>query len=457
LPCLPVSARTERLGTEKISRLVYSLALPSIVAQLVNLLYSIVDRIYIGRMPDAGALALTGLGLSTPFVMLMAAFAYFAGNGGSPLAAMALGAGDREEAERILGNAAFLLLGFSVLLTGFGLLYRVPLLYLFGASDATIQYANAYCTVYICGTVFVLFTLGLNPFITCQGRAGIAMYSIMIGAGLNIVLDPLFIFVFHMGITGAAIATVLSQLASAIWVVRFLLSSRSFLRLRLGRMRPNGRIVKRISALGFSPFIMRSTEGLISIVFTSQLKIFGGDLYIGAYTILQSVMLVKSVVIQGFTYGALPTVSYNYGAGKYDRVRAAVRYICFTAIGFTCVYFCVVELFPGFFGRLFTNDEQLLALVRRVLPIYMGGVWIFGVHMSSQSCLVGLGRAKTSAFVSLLRKVILLTPLGLILPRFMGVMGIFWAEMISDTLCSLVAGTLFLATYRRLPRENLPS
>ncbi len=222
------------------------------MAQLVNLLYSIVDRIYIGRMPDAGALALTGLGLSTPFVMLMAAFAYFAGNGGSPLAAMALGAGDREEAERILGNAAFLLLGFSVLLTGFGLLYRVPLLYLFGASDATIQYANAYCTVYICGTVFVLFTLGLNPFITCQGRAGIAMYSIMIGAGLNIVLDPLFIFVFHMGITGAPSHCTFParqrHLGRAVPS-----SSRSFLRLRLGRMRPNGRIVKRISALGFSP------------------------------------------------------------------------------------------------------------------------------------------------------------------------------------------------------------
>ena len=439
----------EKLGTEPLGKLIISMALPSVAAQLVNVIYNMVDRIYIGHIPGAGAQALTGLGISLPVILLIQAFSSLAGMGGAPQASIQLGRGDRERAEKILGNSVAMLAVFAVVLTAGFYLLKTPLLYLFGASDATIVYAQDYLNIYLAGTVFVMAYQGLNMFISCQGHARTAMVSVLIGAVLNIGLDPLFIFALGMGIQGAALATIISQGVSAVWVVSFLLSRKTGLHIRRKNIRPDWKIIGAIAALGISPFVMQSTESLINIVLNSSLKNYGGDLYVGALTIMQSVLQLIVIPVQGFSQGVQPIISYNFGAGKIARVRKTFQTALSVIWVFGFVFTGTVMLFPGFFAGLFTSDPQLLRLTVTKLPLFLAGLLIFGIQMTCQSTFMGLGKAKISLFIALWRKVILLIPLALILPRFMGVDGVYWAEPLADGISAVTAGILFVLTVWR--------
>lgn len=439
-----------KLGTEKIGKLVFSLALPAVIAQMVNVLYNIVDRMYIGHIPKIGSTALTGLGVCFPILMLISAFSAFVGSGGAPLASIQLGKGNNKEAEKILGNGVTMLLAFSLILTFGFMIFKEPLLYAFGASDKTFMYANQYLTIYLLGTIFVQAAIGLNTFITCQGQAKVAMFSVLIGAIINIVLDPIFIFVFDLGVRGAALATIISQGCSAIWVVAFLVSKRSSLRIKLSNLKPNWKIIGSIAALGVSPFIMQATESLINIVFNSGLKHYGGDVYVGSMTILQSVMQLFVLPTQGITMGTQPIISFNYGAKNHQRVKDTFKYTLIVTVIITVMATISVALFPQVFARMFTSDQELIALVVKVLPIFMAGIWIFGVQMACQSAFMGMGQAKISLFLALLRKVILLIPLAIILPRFTGVMGIYYAEPIADILAAITTGTLFALSFKKI-------
>lgn len=439
----------EKLGTEPLGKLIISMALPSVAAQLVNVIYNMVDRIYIGHIPGAGAQALTGLGISLPVILLIQAFSSLAGMGGAPQASIQLGRGDRDRAEKILGNSVAMLAVFAVVLTAGFYLFKTPLLYLFGASDATIIYAQDYLNIYLAGTVFVMAYQGLNMYISCQGHARTAMVSVLIGAVLNIGLDPLFIFGLGMGIQGAALATIISQGVSAVWVVSFLLSKRTGLHIRRKNIRPDGKIIGAIAALGISPFVMQSTESLINIVLNSSLRNYGGDLYVGALTIMQSVLQLIVIPVQGFSQGVQPIISYNFGAGKIARVKKTFQTSLSAIWAFGFAFTGIVMLFPGFFAGLFTSDAQLLRLTEAKMPLFLAGLLIFGIQMTCQSTFMGLGRAKISLFIALWRKVILLIPLALILPRFMGVDGVYWAEPLADGISAVTAGILFVLTVWR--------
>ena len=442
--------KEERMGTMPVPRLMLTLAIPSIIAQLINVLYNIVDRMYIGHIPDVGFAALTGVGVTLPIIMIISAFSSFIGAGGAPLAAIALGKGDRDKAEKILGNGVIMLLFFSVALFLFFMAFKRPLLYMFGASDQTISYAERYITIYLAGTLFVQFALGLNMFISSQGQAKIAMCSVMIGAAVNIILDPIFIFGFKMGVQGAALATVISQGISAAWVVHFLLSEKSGIRSRKKNFVLNKTIILRVMALGISPFITQSTESAITIVLNRGLSIYGGDVYVGSMTILQSVMQLIVIPVQGFTQGVQPIISFNFGAGKFDRVKKTYRLTILCTFVATTVYTILAVNFPGVFAGIFTSDGELLALVEKVLPIFMAGVWMFGIQMGCQTIFMGLGQAIISLSLALLRKVILLIPLALILPKFFGVMGIYYSEPISDIISASTAGIIFLCVRKKI-------
>lgn len=446
--------KEQKLGTMPLPRLMASLAIPSVIAQLINVLYNIIDRMYIGHIPGSGPVALTGVGLTFPIITLISAFSAFIGAGGAPLASISLGKGDRDKAEKILGNGVSVLLIFSASLTVLFMLFRRPLLYMFGASDQTIHYGVDYITIYLVGTVFVQLALGLNMFISSQGQARTAMLSVLIGAVINIVLDPVFIFALHMNVQGAALATVISQAVSAIWVVHFLSSEKSAIQIRRKNMVPDLSIIKSIMALGISPFIMQATESAISIVLNRGLSIYGGDLYVGSMTILQSVMQLIVIPVQGFTQGVQPIISYNFGARKFDRVKKTYRMtICFTFA--VATFLCILTLiFPGLFAGIFTTDQELIALVKKVMPIFMAGIAVFGIQMGCQTTFMGLGQAKISLFIALLRKVILLIPLALILPKFFGVMGIYYAEPISDITAATTATIIFLCVRKRIVSED---
>ena len=447
----PAHKSESALASAPIGQLMLKLAVPSVAAQFINLLYNIVDRIYIGHIPDIGSTALTGLGVTFPIITLISAFAAFAGQGGAPLASIRLGAGDREGAEEILGNSVTLLLAFSAVLTAVFLTIQRPVLMAFGASEATIGYAMDYISIYLLGTVFVQLALGLNTFITAQGRAMVAMCSVVIGAVMNIVLDPVFIFVFDMGVQGAAIATVLSQAVSALWVVGYLCSRRSGLRIRAANLRPRRKVIRQVAGLGMAPFIMQSTESLVTVVLNSGLQRYGGDLYVGTLTIIQSVMQMVTMPVQGITQGVQPIMSFNYGAGDYRRVRRTFQLLLRVTLTATTSAFLIVLLFPGALAMLFNDDRKLVELVGRVMPIFFGGIWAFGAQMACQSAFMALGQARTSLFLALLRKVILLVPLALLLPRLMGgVMGIYIAEPIADVLASATTLTLFLSQRKKL-------
>lgn len=447
---------SKSLGTAPIGGLMVRLAIPSVAAQIINMLYNIVDRIYIGNIPDVGATALSGLGVTFPIIMLVSAFAAFAGQGGAPLAAIHLGAGEPKRAEEIVGNCLTMLLILSVTLTILFSLFKTPLLYAFGASDETIGYAQDYISIYLVGTIFVQLALGLNTFISAQGRALTAMLSVLIGAVLNIVLDPVFIFVLDLGVKGAALATILSQFVSASWVVTFLCSKRSAIRIRRANMRPKPRVVIRVASLGVASFIMQSTESLVSGVLSSGLQSFGGDLYVGSLTILQSIMQMVVMPVQGLTQGTQPIMSFNYGAHNYARVRATFKLLLKVTLTVTTLACLITVCFPTMFARLFTPDQELIDLVGRTMPIFFGGLWAFGAQMACQATFMSLGQARTSLFLALLRKVILLVPLALILPRLTGsVMAIYVAEPIADMAASATTLTLFLTRRKKLlPTEE---
>lgn len=441
----------QALASAPLWPLMLRLALPAVVAQLVNLLYNIVDRIYIGHMPENGDLALTGLGLTFPVILSISAFSALVGSGGAPIAAIFLGKQDDQSAQRILGNGVFLLLVFSAALTGLFYAVKTPLLYLVGASAQTFPFANQYLSIYLLGTVFVLFSMGLNPFISCQGKSKVAMLSVLIGAVCNLILDPIFIFWLDMGIRGAALATVLSQGLSALWVVGFLCSKRSALRIRLPNLRPRKDMIGRICALGISPFIMQITESAISLVLNNGLQTYGGDLYVGSMTILNSVMQIIFALNNGFAGGVQSVISYNYGAGNFDRVKQTFRRMIAVTASMGAFFTALVTLFPAVFAGLFTDNPDLITLTAKVLPVFCAGMWIFGIQTGCQNTFIGLGQAKISLFFALLRKVLLLIPLALILPRLgLGVWGVYLSEPIADVLSATCIGIAFLRTYPKI-------
>lgn len=441
----------EKLGTAPLGRLMLSLALPTVLAQLINVLYNVVDRIYIGHMQGDGNLALTGVGVTLPIITLIAAFSAFAGAGGAPLAAIELGKKDERKASLIMGNSAWLLVFFSIVLTIGFLIFKVPILYAFGASSKTIAYANEYITIYLLGTIFVQLALGLNAFISGQGAAKAAMLSVLIGAVINIVLDPIFIFALHFGVRGAALATVISQFVSAVWVVSFLKSKRSVLHLKL--VRPDKSLILKIAALGIAPFVMQSTESLVTITFNTGLQRYGGDLYVGSMSILMSIMQLIVIPVNGITQGVQPIVSYNYGAGNRLRVKETViRLVSLCLLG-TLILAGVAIFCPGIYASMFTNDAELVALTCRIMPIFFLGIAIFGIQAACQSTFLALGQAKVSLFIATLRKIILLIPLALILPKFLGVKGIYIAEPVSDVISVIVTSVLCVITLKRIFSE----
>jgi putative MATE family efflux protein len=438
------------MGTDSISKLMIKMAVPSIIAQIINILYNIVDRIYIGHIPGASADALTGVGVAFPIVVFVSAFSAFVGAGGAPLSAIWQGKGDKEHAEKILGNGVAMLIFFTIVLMAVFYIFMKPLLYLFGASENTIGYGTTYISIYLVGTLFVELALGLNPYIISQGAAKEGMLSVIIGAVINIVLDPVFIFGFNMGVAGAALATIISQFVSALWVTGFLMSKRAVLKIRMKNLKPDFKIIKSISALGVSPFVMRSTESLVSIVLNSGMQTFGGDIYVGSITIMQSVMQFFSAPLGGFTQGVQPIMSYNFGAGKFDRVKKTYRSMIAVCGAFSLVSAALVMIFPEFFASLFTSSDELIKLCGSKMPLFISGMLLFGVQMGIQPTFMALGQAKLSLFIAALRKIILLVPLALILPHFLGTNGVYLAEPLSDFTSAAAAMLLFFLNIKKI-------
>ena len=439
----------ERLGTERMLPLVFKMALPAVAAQFVNLLYSIVDRIYIGHIPGIGTDALAGVGVTTSLIILISSFSAIVGGGGAPLAAIALGQGDRVRAGKILGNGFVLLILFTLLTSVIAYTFMEPILLFTGASENTLEYAVDYLSIYLLGTIFVEISTGLNSFINAQGRPAIAMFSVLIGALLNIILDPIFIFWFDMGVKGAALATVLSQVCSAVWGVSFLFSRRASLPLEKRYMGLDRKIILSILALGVSPFIMASTESLVGFVLNSSLKEFG-DIYISALTILQSSMQFASVPLTGFAQGFVPIISYNFGHGDKQRVKDCFRIVLVTMFSFNLILMLFMILFPSTVASAFTSDARLIETVRWTMPVFLGGMTIFGLQRACQNMFVALGQARISIFIALLRKAILLIPLALILPNFMGVTGVYAAEAISDATAAICCTLLFFWQFPKI-------
>ena len=438
-----------RLGTEPIGKLLFKLAAPAILAQIINALYNIVDRMYIGNIEGIGKLALTGVGLTFPVIILISAFSILVGMGGAPIAAIKMGEKNNQAAEKIMGNCLTLLLFFSVVLTAFFLIFKRPLLYMFGASDSTIGYADEYLTIYVVGTVFVQLALGMNCFITTQGFSTVGMLSVLIGAVLNIVLDPVFIFTFGMGVKGAAIATVFSQGCSAFFVLAFLLSRKSHLRFRPQNLRIDFKLIGPVLALGLSPFIMQATESLVNITLNASLQHYGGDLYVGAMTIIGSVMQVVLMPMQGLTQGAQPIISYNFGAGQFDRVKRTFRLLLTSCLIFSVTVCALILSFPQLVVRIFNSDPELVGVTCTCMRIYAAGIWAMGAQTACQQSFVAIGQAKISIFLALLRKIILLIPLALILPLFMGTSGVFIAEPIADIGAATTTTIMFAVFFKR--------
>ena len=447
-----LSGRFQGMGTGSIPKLFAQLAIPAVVAQIINLLYNIVDRIYIGHIPEVGASALTGVGLLVPILMLLNAFATLAGAGGAPLAAIAMGRKDNRHAEKIMGNCFSLLLIFAAVLTVVFYAAAPALLRFFGASDVTLPYAVDYSRIYILGSTFVLTVMGMNPFITTQGFAKISMLTTVIGAVINIILDPIFIFAFDMGVKGAALATVLSQAVGALWILRFLTGERTTLRLKRANMKLEPAVFRPCLALGISTFVMMSTESLLSISFTSSLSRYGGDIAVGAMTIITSVSQLATLPLQGFCQGGQPIISYNFGAGNDSRVKKAFHIQLGVCLSYGTL-FCLLSLvLPRMFTGIFTDDAALADYAAWALRIYMAGIFAFGAQIACQQSFMALGQAKISLFLACLRKIILLIPLIFILPQFLPdkVFAVFLAEPISDILAGTVTTTAFFTRFNRI-------
>ena len=448
------------MGSGSVKKLLLKLAIPAVLGQLVNLLYNIVDRIYIGHIPEIGASALTGVGLFAPLLMLITAFAMMMGSGGAPLAAISMGKQDNDHAEKIMANCFTVLLIFAVVLTG-SLYFLAPtLLRFFGASDVTLPYAVAYGRIYILGSVFVLIVMGMNPFITTQGFAKISMLTTVIGAICNIVLDPIFIFAFDMGVQGAALATVISQAVSAVWTLRFLSGKQTTLKLKPSNMPLKGKIVGPCFALGVSTFVMLSTESVLSISFTNSLSRFGGDVAVGAMTILTSLNQLITMPLSGICQGGGPIISYNFGAGKNDRVREAFFTQFGICVGYTALFWIALMIVPQFFAGIFTSDAALVEYTAWAIRIFLACGFSVGFQISCQQSFMALGQAKVSLLMACLRKIVLLIPLIFILPNFFAnqAFAVFLAEPISDVVAAAVTTIVFLTSFPKIlkkgPQQN---
>ena len=445
-----MSSRKIDLGSGNVRSLLLKLAIPAVVAQVINLLYNIVDRIYIGHIPVVGTSALTGVGLCLPLLMLINAFASMAGAGGAPRAAISMGQGKKDEAEKILGNCFSALLIFAVILTIIFGIFAKSLLILFGASENTLPYALDYFLIYNVGNIFVLIVMGMNPFLTTQGFAKFSMLTTVIGAVFNIILDPIFIFGLGMGVKGAALATILSQCVSAVWVLKFLTGKKTILKLQLKNLKLIPQVLFPCLALGMSSFIMLSTESLLSISFNSSLAKYGGDLAVGAMTIISSVSQLIMMPINGVCQGAQPLLSFNFGAGKKERVMETFKYELMICAGYTTLFWLLTMIAPQIFASIFSSDAALIEKAAWCMRIYMAGIFALGFQISCQQTFVALGQAKTSLLLACLRKLVLLIPLIFVFPLFFEnkVFAVFLAEPISDIVAAMVTTGCFFTKIR---------
>lgn len=449
----------EFLGTEPVGKLLLKLAFPTVTAQLINMLYNIVDRIYIGHIPNVGALALTGVGVCMPLIMIVTAFAALVSSGGAPRATIFMGKGDQETAEKTLGNCFTMQIIISVILTVVLLLCNRSLLMTFGASENTIEYGVSYMSIYAVGTLFVQLTLGMNAFITAQGFAKTGMLSVLIGAVTNIILDPILIFVFNMGVQGAALATILSQAISCIWVLSFLFGKKTILRIKKKYLVLRPEIILPCLALGLAVFIMQASESIISVCFNSSLLKYGGDIAVGAMTILTSVMQFAMLPLQGLGQGAQPIISYNYGARNVNRVKSAYKLLLKASMCYSTLLWALVMAFPKLFAGMFTPDANLLGFTGNALRIYMAVMLLFGIQMACQMTFTSLGNAKASILVAVMRKFILLIPLIYIMPRILHenqTMAVYMAEPIADVIAVTFTAVLFFFQFRKVLREISP-
>ncbi|MDO5153188.1 MAG: MATE family efflux transporter [Eubacteriales bacterium] len=444
------------MGTGSIKKLMVQMAVPALVAQIINLLYNVVDRIYIGHIPGIGGTALTGVGLFTPILMLITAFAMLAGSGGAPRAAIAMGQDDRDRAEKIVANCFTILLFLAVVLTAVFYFTAPTLLRFFGASDATLPYAVEYGHIYILGSVFVLIVMGMNPFITTQGFAKTSMLTTVIGAVINIVLDPIFIFALGMGVSGAALATVLSQAVSAVWIMKFLTGKQTLLKLKAGNMKLIPGIILPCLGLGISSFVMIATESVLSISFTSSLARYGGDVAVGAMTVLTSINQLITMPLSGICQGGQPLISFNYGAKKYDRVKEAFLCQFTVCVAYTTVFWLLLMVIPSAFAGIFTNDRALVDYTAWAIRIFLAGGFSVGFQISCQQAFMALGQAKISLLMACLRKLILLIPLIFILPNFLAdkAFAVFLAEPVSDIVAAAVTTTAFFLFFRKLMKAG---
>lgn len=447
------------LGTAPIGKLLFKLALPTVVAQLINMLYNIVDRIFIGHMPGDGSLALTGVGVCMPIIMIISAFAALISSGGAPRASICMGKGDNDSAEKILGGCFTLQIFISIILTVVLLIWNEDLLLMFGASENTIDYATDYMNIYALGTIFVQLTLGMGAFITAQGFAKVGMMTVLIGAVSNIILDYIFIFVCDLGVQGAALATIISQAISCVWVLSFLRGKRTYLKLQWKNMRINGKLVFPCVALGLSAFIMQSSESVISVCFNSSLLQYGGDIAVGAMTILTSVMQFAMLPMQGLAQGAQPISSYNYGAKNTDRVKKTFKLLLITCVGYSCVIWGAIMMFPKVFAGIFTPDTELIEFTANALRIYCGVLCIFGIQIACQMTFVSTGNAICSIIVAIVRKFVLLLPFIYLIPNLVQnkTMGVYTAEPVADIIAVTFTAILFAVQFkkslRRLDKE----
>lgn len=440
----------------KVWKNIVAQAIPLTLAQLVQLLYNVVDRIYIGHLPGASSLALTGIGLIFPLTALIAAFTNLFASGGTPLFSIARGARQEERAQKILGNVFTMLLGGSLVIFLFCYVFRKPVLYLFGASDDSYVYADAYLRIYLFGTMFSMLGTGLNGFINAQGFPRMGMLTTMIGAILNLILDPIFIFVFDMGVSGAALATVISQMVSAVWVLRFLTGKKAVIRLQRSCMKMDWKLAKETMTLGMPGFIMQGTNCLVNVVCNATLKIYGGDLYVGVMTVLNSVREILSLPVSGISHGCQPVIGYNYGAAKFDRVKQGIRFTAVLGVVYTIFIWIIVLAIPEIFIRLFSDDVTMIDAGVVALKQYFFGFFFMAFQFIGQSTFTALGRSKHAIFFSLLRKAVIVAPLTILLPRIgLGVAGVFWAEPISNAIGGLAcAATMYVTVYRTLGKEE---
>ncbi|MBS6397171.1 MAG: MATE family efflux transporter [Clostridiales bacterium] len=439
------------MGTEPIGRLLWRLSIPAIAAQIINLLYNMVDRVYIGHMPEDGALALTGVGVCMPVIMIVSAFAALVSNGGAPRASMAMGRGDKDMAERVLGSSFTLQIVISVVLTVLLLIFNRPLLLLFGASEKTIGYATEYMNIYAIGTIFVQLTLGMNAFITAQGFARTGMLSVLIGAVCNIILDPVFIYGMDMGVRGAALATILSQAVSTVWVLYFLTGKKTIIRIKKKYLRLQKEIVLPGIALGLAPFIMQASESIIVVCFNSSLLKYGGDVAVGAMTILSSAMQFSMLPMHGLGQGAQPISSYNYGAKNKSRVKKTFWMLFGISMAYAVIIWGAIMLFPEAFARIFSSDPELVAYTSWAIRIYLAAMCVFGAQIACQMTFISIGNAKASILVAVMRKFVLLLPLVYTLPHLVEnqVMGVYLAEPIADVLAVTFTVVLFAFQFRK--------